>query len=636
MFVPPAFFEGGRQIEERHGFIYQMNSGSRAGAIFTGILSLVTAFLLYRFFPSEISSDASELGIIFSGTLALILAIDAMRPSFSMTGMYLMDVAVYTTIFLANPQKAIWMTFLLVVTAYFFQNAILRPQKKRPRPLGYLMLNINLNVIPFALAALVYQALSQGEPLISSVRSLIAILLCALTTEACFILIYSLFISISSGYNLWEFWKFFPQALKPETIYLLAPIGALSAFFLHEAPLALVLLAIPLFALLIITIAFRDAHTEAYEMMSMISSTLEARDRYMSQHSERVAVYARDIALQLGLGEAVSRGLMDAGRLHDMGKITIPDRILYKPGSLDDNEWEIMKSHVGNLKKIFGKFRFLAKKVELAYYHHERVDGKGYEKGLSGNEYPLASKILSVADAYESMTADRPYRKTMPAEIAIQRIRQGAGTQFDPMVVDAFMNLIRDEVKHSLQLKVRQGEVLLKQLAEKDPYTYQKSRKMEKLVMQIGVEMHLSAGDLDTIMEAARFMDLGKLKVADEIIQKAGKLTPEEIKKIEEHSVIGSELARDLPISGESIQLIRFHHERFDGTGYPSRLADEEIPLGARILSVVDAFCSLTTDRSYQKSISPAEAIAKIREESGAQFDPHVIEVLMKSQKEEA
>lgn len=613
-----------------------MNSGSRVSVIFVGFLSLVTALILFHFFPSDLASDAAELGIIFSGTLALILAIEAMRPSFSITGMYLMDVAVYATIFLANPQKAIWMIFLLVVTAYFFQNAILRPQKKRPRPLGYLMLNINLNVIPFAMAAVVYQALARGEPVISSFRSLAAVFLCALTAEACFILIYSLFISISSGYNLWEFWKFFPQALKPETIYLLAPVGALGAFFFHEAPLALILLAIPLFALLIITIAFRDAHTEAYEMMSMICSTLEARDRYTSRHSERVAVYARDIALQLGLGEAISRGVMDAGRLHDIGKITIPDRILYKPGALDENEWEIMKSHVGNLKKIFGKFHFLSRKVEMAYYHHERVDGKGYEKGLSGNEYPLASKILSVADAYESMTADRPYRKNMPVEVAIQRISQGAGSQFDPMVVDAFMNLIRDEVKHSLQLKVRQGEALLKQLAEKDPYTYQKSRRMERLVMQIGLEMHLSAGDLDTLQEAARFMDLGKLKVADEIIQKTGSLTPEEIKKIEEHSVIGSELAKDLPISGESIQLIRFHHERFDGTGYPSRLADEEIPLGARILSVVDAFYSLTTERPFQKSIPPAEAIAKIQEGSGTQFDPRVVEMLRKSQKEAA
>jgi HD-GYP domain-containing protein (c-di-GMP phosphodiesterase class II) len=573
---------------------------------------------------------------MFFSTIAAVLAIEIIRPSFSRAGVYLVEVSVYATIFLANLNWAVWMAFLLVVTSYLFQNAVQRLQKKRPRSLEYLVLNVTLSVISFALASLVYQAASQEVPLISSTRSLVAIFLCSLTAEVSFNLLYSLFISVSSGYNLWEFWKFFPQALKAETVYLLAPIGALEAFFFYEAPLALVLLAVPLLVLLVITVSFRDALNEAYEAMGMICSTLEARDRYTSRHSERVAEYARDIALQLGLGEAVSRGLMDAGRLHDMGKITIPDKVLYKPGSLDDVEWEIMKGHVGNLKKIFGRFRFLSRKVELAYYHHERIDGKGYERGLKGDEYPLASKIISVADAYESMTADRPYRKNMPVEVAVQRIQQGSGTQFEPVVVDAFLNLIRDEIKQNLRLKIRRGEALLKQLAEKDPYTYEKSRKMEKLVVLIGARMHLSPGDMDTLTEAARFMDLGKLKVADEIIKKAGKLTVEERMKIEEHSVIGSELARDLPISEESIQLIRHHHERYDGTGYPSRLAEEEIPLGARILSVVDAFCSLTTDRPFQKSIPPSEAAARIREGSGTQFDPRVVRVLEEIQEKEA
>jgi HD-GYP domain-containing protein (c-di-GMP phosphodiesterase class II) len=129
-----------------------------------------------------------------------------------------------------------------------------------------------------------------------------------------------------------------------------------------------------------------------------------------------------------------------AGLLHDIGKISIPDRILTKPGKLDQDEWEIMKKHT-----IYGYniLRAADEYSNLALYaltHHEKYDGTGYPKGLSKDEIPLFSRIISVIDAYEAMTADRPYRKAPGKEFAVQELIRCKNTQFDPHIVDLFLS----------------------------------------------------------------------------------------------------------------------------------------------------------------------------------------------------
>jgi len=157
-------------------------------------------------------------------------------------------------------------------------------------------------------------------------------------------------------------------------------------------------------------------------------------------HSEKVSQYCYEMGTVLQLPKESIEELKLAGLLHDIGKISIPDRILSKPSKLDDDEWEIMKRHTINGYNILHAADEYSNLALYALTHHERYDGTGYPKGLSKDEIPLFSRIISVADAYEAMTADRPYRKALGKAYAIQELIRCKNTQFDPQVVDLFIS----------------------------------------------------------------------------------------------------------------------------------------------------------------------------------------------------
>jgi len=169
-----------------------------------------------------------------------------------------------------------------------------------------------------------------------------------------------------------------------------------------------------------------------------LALAIEAKDKYTRGHSSRVVEYALIIADELGISEAEKENLKIAGILHDIGKIAIPDSILEKPGKLTEEEYEIIKKHPDLGVNILKPLSFLKPILPLILHHHERVDNNGYHH-ISNEKIPLASKILSVADSYDAMTSDRPYRKAYPKEKAIQELKDNSGTQFDPKVVEALL-----------------------------------------------------------------------------------------------------------------------------------------------------------------------------------------------------
>ena len=169
--------------------------------------------------------------------------------------------------------------------------------------------------------------------------------------------------------------------------------------------------------------------------------TIEARDSYTKQHSIRVSSYAINIAKTMGCSREDQDKLNVAGSLHDIGKIGIPDNILLKPGRLTDEEYEIIKKHPVIASNIIGHFGMWVEERSIIRHHHERYDGGGYPDGLKGEKIPLLSRILSVADVYDALTTDRSYRKKMPVEKALQIIQESSGTQFDPKIVEIFMDL---------------------------------------------------------------------------------------------------------------------------------------------------------------------------------------------------
>jgi putative nucleotidyltransferase with HDIG domain len=167
-------------------------------------------------------------------------------------------------------------------------------------------------------------------------------------------------------------------------------------------------------------------------------TTLDARDRYTAGHSAAVAIYARDIANRLGVPEEHQQLAHLCGLVHDIGKIGLPPGLLEKPGTLTLEERRQMQEHSAIGERILAKVEDYAEIARIVRHHHERMDGMGYPDGIAGEEIPLISRIIAVADAYNAMTSDRPYRDAMPSRVARMRLAQGVEGQFDTTIVAAF------------------------------------------------------------------------------------------------------------------------------------------------------------------------------------------------------
>lgn len=167
--------------------------------------------------------------------------------------------------------------------------------------------------------------------------------------------------------------------------------------------------------------------------------SIEAKDKYTQGHSERVAQYSVDIAKQMKLSRRQIQLIRQGAILHDIGKIGISDQILNKPGRLSDEEFEAIHAHPLIGVRILEEVGLEPEVLEMVRSHHERMDGKGYPEGAHGSDLSLASRILCVADAYDAMTSDRPYRKGMDLDKVISIMNECKGTQFDPEIVDAFI-----------------------------------------------------------------------------------------------------------------------------------------------------------------------------------------------------
>ena len=182
----------------------------------------------------------------------------------------------------------------------------------------------------------------------------------------------------------------------------------------------------------------------AMSMIAALTAAIDAKDHYTYAHSKNVARYASSLAVAAGLNEEQVRTIYVAGLLHDIGKISIPETILNKTGKLTDEEYSIMKDHVNNSIEMIRHLPEMDYVIPAALGHHERWDGKGYPRGLSGEQIPITARCLSIADVFDAMTTDRPYRKGLPLDYAADEIERGAGTQFDPALAPVFAKLIRD------------------------------------------------------------------------------------------------------------------------------------------------------------------------------------------------
>jgi putative nucleotidyltransferase with HDIG domain len=180
------------------------------------------------------------------------------------------------------------------------------------------------------------------------------------------------------------------------------------------------------------------AHANEETLLGLVAA-LDLREHNTRLHSQRVRDYTELIADRLGVDEKMKREIGFGALLHDVGKIAVPDRILLKSGKLSDQEWDEMRKHPVAGYRIVKRIGFLKDAAEIVYAHHEKFDGGGYPRGLKGLEIPFGARMFMVADVYDALTSERPYRSPVSYEEAAAEIRSLSGSHFDPRIVDTFM-----------------------------------------------------------------------------------------------------------------------------------------------------------------------------------------------------
>jgi putative nucleotidyltransferase with HDIG domain len=188
-----------------------------------------------------------------------------------------------------------------------------------------------------------------------------------------------------------------------------------------------------------------ELQTSYVSTLRSLISIIEAKDPYTKGHTERVASYSVALADRIGLGEEDLRRIMFAALMHDIGKMGVLDEIVNKPDKLTAEEWELMKAHPVTGASIVEKMEFLDGIADIVRHHHEAWNGRGYPDGLHGEDIPYGARIVTVADSFDAMTTDRPYRKALSFDEAIQRLEESAGVQFDADLVKVFVQYLREQ-----------------------------------------------------------------------------------------------------------------------------------------------------------------------------------------------
>ncbi len=199
-----------------------------------------------------------------------------------------------------------------------------------------------------------------------------------------------------------------------------------------------------------------DHRGKIHDAVASLVSALAAKDPPTRDHTERCSWYSTELAKELNLADEEVSILSLASLLHDIGKLVVPDEVLGKPGPLNEDEWRVMRQHPTSAMHILSQMDSVSEALPGILHHHERFDGTGYPDGLAGADIPLASRILTVTDAFDAMTSNRPYRRAMTIEAAIEELEANSGSQFDPEIVEAFVAMITKNGAHPLRSSTAQ------------------------------------------------------------------------------------------------------------------------------------------------------------------------------------
>jgi HD-GYP domain-containing protein (c-di-GMP phosphodiesterase class II) len=248
----------------------------------------------------------------------------------------------------------------------------------------------------------------------------------------------SFIVSQAVGTSPFVLWKSNILAIGIEFISI-PTLGSLVVVLAEENAVAVLLLLLPLLAPQLAYRTLQRAQRNIRDTIESLADAIERRDRYTANHSTRVAGYTKAMLEELSdIPDQLAQTIISAARVHDVGKVGIKDSTLLKPGPLTTEERLDLQLHTIVGAEIVSRIVDYRLCAAIIRHHHERWDGAGYPDGLSGEDIPIGARIICVADAFDAMTSDRPYRRAMSAEAAIEEVRRNSGSQFDPKVVNAF------------------------------------------------------------------------------------------------------------------------------------------------------------------------------------------------------
>lgn len=436
----------------------------REGVWYVG-LGLAGASLVLAALAQCRWSESSALLALFLGAAVLLgLSRQVRLSAEEYHSVYtLEDVPVYSLIFLCGWAQA---TLVVAVARLAFEVARVaqavarRPDRVTAENVLFHFADVPMTIAATACTGLIYQAINGSTGLLESPRNLLAIGVASLVWFGLAFALNAVNVTLRRRRPLGTALAVMASNLRCVRLQvtMLVPLGALMALFLMNCPPAVVLLVVPVVMMHSTLEARHKLLSESQATIQSLAQYLEERDQYTLGHSQRVSGYAAAVAEYLGLPRSEVQLVRRAGLIHDIGKIDIPDAILRKPGGLTPEERDVMRTHTDRAVELGRKLVALKRDLpfDVAAYHHENYDGSGHFR-LKGEQIPLASRILAVADTFDAITSDRPYRRGLSETEALARLLAARGSQLDPVVVDAFMKAhaagavgrVRDEWRES-------------------------------------------------------------------------------------------------------------------------------------------------------------------------------------------
>ncbi|MCC6629405.1 MAG: HD-GYP domain-containing protein [Chloroflexi bacterium] len=404
-----------------------------ARAVLGAVISLASVAVIWALSAANYATLTPDQLVSIAFLFALYLLADANviplnfpSSTVSITVSTAIDVAL---VLLYGPTVALPFVMLAVV--------ITEVLTRRP-PIKFIF-NVSAAVLSTAAASLAFSTFGRvGESPLADGWQVLAWLLAAAAHVAANVTLLSLIISTTSRTPFLPLWREISGAAEMQQ-WTQPPLGALIAVLQLHSPWALVLAILPLLAIYLSYRRFLELKQQTRTVVETLADALDQRDAITAQHSRRVTQYVQRTLDELSaLPISETDMIVAAARIHDLGKVAISDACLHKNGPLNDAERLEMNRHPVIGAELLQPLSMYQMALAIVRHHHERWDGRGYPDGLVGERIPFGARVLAVADSFDAMTSDRPYRRAMSVERALAEIEAGRGTQFDPAVVDAF------------------------------------------------------------------------------------------------------------------------------------------------------------------------------------------------------